>query len=257
MSQSSKFILFTRLPIAGHTKTRLQSHLSENKCAELHECFIKDELQCAFSVFDEIYVAYSSPYPVPQNYIDEVFNVHKKSENLQIFEQVGEGLNERMMNAIIKCAEENPSSHVILAGCDIPELSEKILMQVKESVEKCDIFVVPTYDGGYCLIAINAKFIAKFISGINLNPAFQIIPEMNLNERSKIIPELNFNEMTNKIDGIEVDLPFYFPNDAKIIKSEKLHDIDLMNDLIALNYRCKNAFCGATTKQWLKAYFEK
>lgn len=257
MIQSSKFILFTRLPIAGHTKTRLQSHLSENQCAKLHECFIQDELQCALSVFDEIYVAYSSPNPVSQNYVDKFFNVQKKSANLHMFEQVGENLNERMMNAIIKCTEENPSSHVILAGCDVPELSEKILMQAQESVEKCDIFIVPTYDGGYCLIALNAKFAAKFISGINLNPAFKIIPEMNYDSRFKIIPEMNFEETTNIVDGIDVELPFYFPNNIKIIKSEKLYDIDVMDDLIALNYRCRNAFCGPKTKQWLKAYFWK
>ena len=35
-------IIFTRIPEAGKTKTRLQSKLSKEECANLHKCFLKD-----------------------------------------------------------------------------------------------------------------------------------------------------------------------------------------------------------------------
>ena len=35
-------IIFTRIPEAGKTKTRLQIKLSKEECANLHKCFLKD-----------------------------------------------------------------------------------------------------------------------------------------------------------------------------------------------------------------------
>ena len=35
-------IIFTRVPVAGKTKTRLQPFLSGEECASLHQCFITD-----------------------------------------------------------------------------------------------------------------------------------------------------------------------------------------------------------------------
>ena len=35
-------IIFTRVPIPGRTKTRLQGFLTKDQCAEIHKNFLKD-----------------------------------------------------------------------------------------------------------------------------------------------------------------------------------------------------------------------
>ena len=38
--KSNALIIFTRIPIAGKTKTRLQTKLSPEECASIHKCFL-------------------------------------------------------------------------------------------------------------------------------------------------------------------------------------------------------------------------
>ena len=40
--KSNALIIFTRIPIAGKTKTRLQTKLLPEECADIHQCFLKD-----------------------------------------------------------------------------------------------------------------------------------------------------------------------------------------------------------------------
>ena len=35
-------IIFTRVPVAGKTRTRLEAMISPEECAQLHRCFLKD-----------------------------------------------------------------------------------------------------------------------------------------------------------------------------------------------------------------------
>ena len=40
--KKNAYVVFTREPVPGTTKTRLMPYYSAEKCAELHKCFLKD-----------------------------------------------------------------------------------------------------------------------------------------------------------------------------------------------------------------------
>ena len=47
MSSRHALIIFAKAPIPGQVKTRLQTHLSAEECAELHASFIIDTIRIA------------------------------------------------------------------------------------------------------------------------------------------------------------------------------------------------------------------
>ena len=52
-------IVFTRVPVAGQTKTRLMPYFSPQECAGLHTCFLKDIAgQCQKTQAD-LYICYT------------------------------------------------------------------------------------------------------------------------------------------------------------------------------------------------------
>ena len=52
MSNVNALIIFAKAPVPGQVKTRLQTHLSAEECAELHASFIIDTIRIACRVED-------------------------------------------------------------------------------------------------------------------------------------------------------------------------------------------------------------
>ena len=83
-------IIFTRIPEAGKTKTRLQSKLSKEECANLHKCFLKD-IYDIFVNLNDIDIIISHTDEGDLNILKNIFY----KENLYI-KQCGNNLNEKM-----------------------------------------------------------------------------------------------------------------------------------------------------------------
>ena len=86
-------ILFSRIPIAGHTKTRLMPFLSGEECAELHSAFLKDIFNTFKNTGRDIFI-FHTPDDV-DNYIEKHFEGYVEKDI-----QSGEDLGEKMFNAI-------------------------------------------------------------------------------------------------------------------------------------------------------------
>ncbi|SKA82999.1 hypothetical protein SAMN05443428_10520 [Caloramator quimbayensis] len=146
------FILMTRVPIEGETKTRLIGKLSEKECANLQFNFLKDII----SLFDYI-----------KNYAD-IFITYTPEEKFKIIEDIipsyvvsfpqkGIGLGERMKYAFEYVLSKN-YDRVILMGSDIPMVKYNHIIDAFKALYNNDVVIGPTFDGGYYLLGMKRVY---------------------------------------------------------------------------------------------------
>jgi len=141
-------ILFTRIPIPGKTKTRLQALLTGEECASLQRAFICDifkVLQAAGSGCD-VFVCYT-PEGDPARLIALLPGAHS------FFPQSGESLGDKMHNAISHVLSKG-YERCLLIGSDVPLLKSKTIDDAFHLLEENDVVLCPTVDGGYYLIGM-------------------------------------------------------------------------------------------------------
>lgn len=145
-------ICFTRVPRAGRTKTRLMPHLSGEQCAQLHWAFLRDLAKCYNSLDADLLVAHT---PDPEwERLKEVFPAAR------FFPQEGKNLGEKMNHAL-NLALDLGYEACILTGSDLPLMTRDHLMSGFEALEKADVTLGPTSDGGYYLVGV--KGISPFL----------------------------------------------------------------------------------------------
>lgn len=146
MKMKRAVIVFTRVPVPGQTKTRMMPYFSPVECARLHENFLKDIAQECEKVNADIFVCYT-----PQKgkaYLKKIFN-----NAMEYFPQTGEGLGERMYQAIAYVLGKGYDSCVLI-GTDIPELKASDLEYALRLLDVNDVVFGPTVDGGYYLVGM-------------------------------------------------------------------------------------------------------
>lgn len=144
-------ILMSRAPVAGKTKTRLESHLKKEECAELHRAFLKDinykflNLKKVSSRID-LYLSFTPEEnkSLFSNIIDADF--------IRI-PQRGKDLGAKMYNALAD-AYQKSNLPVIITGSDLPLLSLEIFNEALVGLKDRDLVIGPSADGGYYLIGM-------------------------------------------------------------------------------------------------------
>ena len=139
-------IVFTRVPVAGQTKTRLMPYFSPQECAGLHTCFLKDIAgQCQKTQAD-LYICYT-----PDDKGAALKNIF--GDDKIYFPQMGESLGERMYMAIQRVLAKDYGSCVLI-GTDVPEIKQAELDYAFRLLDVHDIVLGPTQDGGYYLVGM-------------------------------------------------------------------------------------------------------
>lgn len=144
-------VLMSRAPVAGKTKTRLESHLKAEECAKLHKAFLRDinskliNLKKIYSRLD-LYLSYTpkDSQPLFSELIDPEFTR---------LPQRGENLGERMYNAVSE-AYQKSNLPVIITGSDLPLLDIDIFTEALAGLKERDIVIGPSSDGGYYLLGM-------------------------------------------------------------------------------------------------------
>lgn len=150
-------ILFTRLPIAGQTKTRLIPYLSGEQCASLHKALLCDIMPVLRQLAKDIFVFYT-----PANQAEEAQALQDLLGPAQYYQQQGEDLGIRMHQALSAVLQLGYESCVLL-GADIPLLTVEDFQQVDELLASHDVVLCPTDDGGYWLVGLKQPFDSLFI----------------------------------------------------------------------------------------------
>ena len=139
-------IFFTRSPIGGKTKTRMQPYLSSGECAVLHKAMIKDIYKECTGMSADIFVYYTP--------IEGLERLQKIIGTKHIYKlQNGDNLGEKMYNAIAEVLDLGYES-CILIGSDIAELRKDHLNTAFNKLENADIVFGKTVDGGYYLVGM-------------------------------------------------------------------------------------------------------
>ena len=148
LMKNDAVVLFTRIPVAGKTKTRLRPLLSDEQCCEIQRSFITDVyamLQNELTNCD-VFVCFS-----PEGNLDELVSITKNAK--AHFPQFGKDLGEKMHNALCHVFEEG-YKRCLLMGSDIPQLKAEQINEALDLLNSSDIVLCPTEDGGYYLVGM-------------------------------------------------------------------------------------------------------
>ncbi len=184
-------VLMSRAPVAGRTKTRLESHLKAEECAELHQAFLKDinskflNLKKMYSRLD-LYLSYTPAES--SDFFAEIID-----EQFTRIPQRGKDLGERMYNSAVD-AYQKSKLPVIITGSDLPLLDIDIFKEALAGLKERDIVIGPSEDGGYYLIGMKKaeKFLFDFESWGNasvLEETIRVASRHNL--KSHFLPEVS------------------------------------------------------------------
>ena len=141
----NRIIFFTRVPKVGTTKTRLYDFVSPDTAVEIQKKLMKKNYNVLKKCGEEI-VVYHDGQSIDDKVMEHIL------EKRGFSYQVGETLGDKMYNAIED--ELKSSDKVILLGSDIYNLQENMIHTAFEKLDKYDVIINPSVDGGYFLIGM-------------------------------------------------------------------------------------------------------
>lgn len=150
--EDSVVLLYAKAPIEGKVNTRLIADIGVQAATKLQHNLIHDRLSMLTSV--ELCDVRLLCAPDQQ---DECFVQCSKSYPVDLFNQSGDGLGERMFNGIKSALQDY--KHCVVIGTDAPLLDVEKISDVLERLHTGkDVVIVPAEDGGYVLIAMQQAY---------------------------------------------------------------------------------------------------
>jgi hypothetical protein len=148
-------IIFAKEPQEGKVKTRLMKYLSCRGCQDLYKAFLKDTINLAkrLQCKDKI-LAFEAENKDP-------IYLNKIASGFKFYRQQGKDLGQKMHNAF-EFAKSRKASRIVLIGSDSPTLPVDYIKEAFQKLEKNDLILGPSYDGGYYLIGLKNPCLALF-----------------------------------------------------------------------------------------------
>jgi rSAM/selenodomain-associated transferase 1 len=142
-------IVFCREPAAGHAKTRLLSHLGAANAASLAEAFVVDMLAKASTVCrSELVIAGTAESPVTRS---PFFRGVARRFHADLIDQGVGALGARMSRVLEPFA---PAAGALLIGTDLPSLPVVALRHLYGMLQRRELVLGPSLDGGYYAIGV-------------------------------------------------------------------------------------------------------
>lgn len=152
-------IYFVKAPIKGTVKTRLAAGIGDDLTFDIYKALAARTLNAVKGGPYTLKIGY---YPPDAK---ELLSDWLGGEFLY-FPQNGLDLGERMENAFWG-AFSGGAKKAVLIGSDIPGLGREVVDESFAALDSHDAVIVPTFDGGYCLIGFRSdKFTPEIFSGI-------------------------------------------------------------------------------------------
>lgn len=221
-------IIFTRVPIEGHTKTRLEDFLSKKDIVLFHKNLIKRLIGDVKSQEWDLEV-HVTPF--------EKVNILKEFlPNERYKAQADTNLFEKMEIAIDSALKNHDK--VAIIGSDIYDISAKDIKNAFDALDDNDIVFNPSSDGGYSLVASKINIDGKLnIDFINKS---MILDETIKNSNSSRIKCLR---IIDDIDTKEDLLYNYFGKNVEFLSEDEIIldgkkirlDEKIFHDLININ----------------------
>ena len=133
--------IFAKPPVPGKVKTRLIPHLDARQAADMAQAFLDDVAATCLKIPNtKTVIATYGSWP------DEI----RRPKNLEIWQQVGDDLGQRMGSIFTQGLKESPL--VMALGADVPLISVEILEDALKKLQQNDALIGPSEDGGYYLL---------------------------------------------------------------------------------------------------------
>jgi rSAM/selenodomain-associated transferase 1 len=139
----NKLILFIKYPVLGQVKTRIAEALGNYFAFGLYKSLLADISDLTRQINAETIIVYSGPEGVTFNEFSGITCILQRGNNI----------GERMYNAFMDIFSTG-SGKCLLIGGDIPDITVEILHEGYDILERADIVLGPTTDGGYYCIGI-------------------------------------------------------------------------------------------------------
>lgn len=221
-------IIFTRVPIEGHTKTRLEDFLSKKDIVIFHKNLIKRLMSDVKSQEWDLEV-HVTPF--------EKVNILKEFlPNERYKAQADANLFEKMEIAIDSALKNHDK--VTIIGSDIYDISAKDIKNAFAALDDNDIVFNPSSDGGYSLVASKINIDGKL--NIDFKNKSMILDETIKNSNSSRIKCLR---IIDDIDTKEDLLYNYFGKNVEFLSEDEIIldgkkirlDEKIFHDLININ----------------------
>lgn len=152
-------VIFSKPPLPGQTKSRLQAKLSAADASLFHRACLMDLCAMAgdlpfktwlFAIGgSESEFTRSFPGQIPSGFA-ELGTL--RFDSVAFRRQRGQDLGERLDHAAALVLRSHPQ--VMLIGSDLPDLSTDLLLTAAHSLSDHDVVIGPAMDGGYYLIGL-------------------------------------------------------------------------------------------------------
>ena len=146
MPKPDTLLVVAKQPAPGQTKTRLCPPLTPPQAAALYDCFLRDTLAVMRQVPDVQRVIGFLPEDA-QGYFRQL------APDMELISQHGASLGERL-DHLLNDALANGSRKAVVMDSDSPTLPPRYIIQAFEHLNKADVVIGPTRDGGYYLIGM-------------------------------------------------------------------------------------------------------
>jgi len=137
-------IIFIKNPEPGKVKTRLAKTIGNQAAMEVYLELLDITQKACNKVDAHKYLFYSNEINRQDQWDEKLYLKHI---------QIGENLGERMQHAF-NFVFNLGHKKVVIIGSDCPQISETIINEAFEQLEKHDIVYGPSNDGGYYLKAM-------------------------------------------------------------------------------------------------------
>ena len=134
------------MPLAGEGKSRLRSVLSDEDCLDLQRSFLRRTVDVARDSHVGTVYVFVTPH------VADPWFEHEIEPLARIVPQTSGDLGARMLAAMEQVANLGYGP-IVLIGTDVPGLRAAHLQSAIKALERTDVCLGPTKDGGYYLVA--------------------------------------------------------------------------------------------------------
>lgn len=145
MSVPIPLYLFAKAPEAGKVKTRIESYIGPQACAELALAMLQQSARKVAAFWPGTLVLCVTPtadIPAFEQLAEEL--------GCGIEVQIGDGLGDRMINALNHGIFR--AGKAVVMGCDVPQISEEILYDAWQALQAGEHVIGPAADGGFYML---------------------------------------------------------------------------------------------------------
>jgi len=197
-SRNNKLLIFTKSPILGEVKTRLQPEYSEEQSLVIHKKLMLKTLELTKSI-DSV----SSELCCAPTRNTLFFLECENNYPVILSNQEGDNLGERMAYSLSIALQKH--NKVVIIGTDCPEIDRSYIETAFDALNEFDAVIGPAFDGGYVLLGL------KIFSPIlfeNIDWGTDMVLAQTLEKLNVLEWSYHQLEMKNDIDRPEDVLKF-------------------------------------------------